>query len=468
MSGAPPSDKKDMPNGRKAGAFAARVAKAASSADGKAPADDDEAKLIADGAEKSKQTTQPLSKKIKTGPKGSGGLTGGAEFGGTLVTSPGKSVVWMSAAFLIGVMSSRLIAACSSANKYDRVMINPLLILIFDLCAFHALISMNMEKDDIRNIRGLHNRVVDLPSGVGAKLKVAAGYLKLSNINSFVSKMCGGMEFTDSTKVFAANCGFQEAPDDTQPGAPLDPANMAGRCSLLDPAVLTLILAGYAENLASDVSLNSALSLCYGVVNDGLRRLYSGLRECYEMTMTSGSVAVTEAALNNFNVETAFNALTSNSDTFNFGPVTFSTIRDAVYSRLQSDHGNHGVRFIDYERIMPTLDPSCLIAREADHQMYAIAGGTEILLRAASVLPAQMAAVSTLGANLRVRGLDLGFIDTNGLDATSPMQSDGYLQFESQISGGVTAKIRDFHRRDAIDVAKRVNKEAYESGTIVT
>ena len=48
------------------------------------------------------------------------------------------------------------------------------------------------------------------------------------------------------------------------------------------------------------------------------------------------------------------------------------------------------------------------------------------------------------------------------------MQSDGYLQFESQISGGVTAKIRDFHRRDAIDVAKRVNKEAYESGTIVT
>ena len=84
--------------------------------------------------------------------------------------------------------------------------------------------------------------------------------------------------------------------------------------------------------------------------------------------------------------------------------MTFSTIRDAVYSRLQSDHGNHGVRFIDYERIMPTLDPSCLIAREADHQMYAIAGGTEILLRAASVLPAQMAAVSTLmGANLRVR-----------------------------------------------------------------
>ena len=319
MSGAPPSDKKDMPNGRKAGAFAARVAKAASSADGKAPADDDEAKLIADGAEKSKQTTQPLSKKIKTGPKGSGGLTGGAEFGGTLVTSPGKSVVWMSAAFLIGVMSSRLIAACSSANKYDRVMINPLLILIFDLCAFQTLISMNMEKDDIRNIRGLHNRVVDLPSGVGAKLKVAAGYLKLSNINSFVSKMCGGMEFTDSTKVFAANCGFQEAPDDTQPGAPLDPANMAGRCSLLDPAVLTLILAGYAENLASDVSLNSALSLCYGVVNDGLRRLYSGLRECYEMTMTSGSVAVTEAALNNFNVETAFNALISNSDTFNLG-----------------------------------------------------------------------------------------------------------------------------------------------------
>lgn len=67
-------------------------------------------------------------------PKTGGGLKGASEFGGTLVTSPGKSVVWVSAACVIGALGSRLAAACSSANKYDRVMINPFLVLMLDLC----------------------------------------------------------------------------------------------------------------------------------------------------------------------------------------------------------------------------------------------------------------------------------------------------------------------------------------------
>ena len=110
---------------------------------------------------------------------------------------------------------------------------------------------------------------------MAAKLTVATGYLKLTNVNSFVLKLTGGLEFTDSTKVFAANCGFAACPEDPTPGVELDPANVAGHVSLLNrfraeilrdqihPATLVLLLGCYAENIGFNAALNTAILLTY-------------------------------------------------------------------------------------------------------------------------------------------------------------------------------------------------------------
>ena len=70
-------------------------------------------------------------------------------------------------------------------------MISPLLVLIFDLCAVHSLIAVNVEKDHARYVRGLGNQTIEFPAAVSNKLKKAMGYVKLSNINFFVLKLIG-------------------------------------------------------------------------------------------------------------------------------------------------------------------------------------------------------------------------------------------------------------------------------------
>ncbi|CAE7741106.1 Ppp5c [Symbiodinium sp. CCMP2592] len=292
---------------------------------------------------------------------------------------------------------------------------------------------------DVRYIRGLTNPNVDFPAGVSAKLKVASGYLKLTNVNSFVLKLLGSLEFSDQTKAHAANCGFAEHPVDSQPGTPLDPANIAGRCSILGrfrpellrdqlhPSALYILLGCYADRIGFTTAIATMSAVCYEVVNDGIRHLYSGLREAYEATLTQGGTAVTEAALKDVSVQGCFDHIVSSDEDFQLG-------------------------------IVLTMDPCGLIAKEGGHQMTDPDAGAPVTLRAASVTgPSSTAGATLLGMNIRWQGLDLGYIDSDALNATSPMQSLGYLQFESQIASGVMAKVRDYHRRDAIDLANWVN-----------
>ena len=91
----------------------------------------------------------------------------------------------------------------------------PLLVLIFDLCALHSLIAVNVEKDDVRHDRCLVNQTIEFRAAVSAKVKTTVGYVKLSNINFF------RLEVDREHGVFGAyvaNCGFAEVPANTIPG----------------------------------------------------------------------------------------------------------------------------------------------------------------------------------------------------------------------------------------------------------
>ena len=142
------------------------------------------------------------------------------------------------------------------------------------------------------------------------------------------------------------------------------------------------------------------------------------------------------------------------------GPMSF-VARDTAFSRCQSDQSNDGVRFINSERMAPTVtvDPAALVSREGTREMIRINTGSEVILHAAHVLPAGVCGTSTfLGMTLCMQNLDLGFIDSDALDTTAPIHRVGFLQFEAQLCSGVTAKARDW----------QVISQAYDAGARMT
>ena len=77
------------------------------------------------------------------------------------------------------------------------------------------------------------------------------------------------------------------------------------------------------------------------------------------------------------------------------GPMSF-VARDTAFSRCQSDQSNDGVRFINSERMAPTVtvDPAALVSREGTREMIRINTGSEVILHAAHVLPAGVCGTS--------------------------------------------------------------------------
>ena len=70
--------------------------------------------------------------------------------------------------------------------------------------------------------------------------------------------------------------------------------------------------------------------------------------------------------------------------------------------------------------------------------------------------------------NYVVLGADYGYITTVELFLSSPFQNPGFLQLTGKLSNSSFANLRDYHRRAAVEIAKKVNGDAYTVGTTVT
>lgn len=83
----------------------------------------------------------------------------------------------------------------------------------------------------------------------------------------------------------------------------------------------------------------------------------------YELPLTTGGRAVFEAATNGIDLAFVFTSILGDDTAFNFGCLSNIVFRDAIYGKAQADQQQHGIRFIDFERMVPALDQLALIQR---------------------------------------------------------------------------------------------------------
>ena len=338
-----------------------------------------------------------------------------------------------------------------------------------------------MYNQDVKRIRGLPQPVAMNDALVAALKAVAPGSLKMSNINSWYA---GSMSYTDGTNVFACGLPFAGRPTDTDPGTDIEPENVAGRCNVTNvypaevlrmsysPAALYFLLALRNENAGFNTARDVVLNLVYGVITNDLRALYEPLREAYDLPLTNGGQQVYDQATANLDLVRVFAAVMTDDTAFNFGVLSNITLRDAVFGKAQSDQQQHGVRFIDFERMIPSLDQSALIQRRCALEHLVLTNPGQRYFHSFQNYKTDIVAAAALfSMNYQPvneddphRDVDFGFVDEDALELSSPMQSLGFLQMEGLLSNAVCSNFKDFQRKSAIETAKKVNRDAYQAG----